>query len=130
MSSNKLILKSFLKKRELVRQHIDSFNDFLDNRLQEIVNDTANIETDVGVEVQLGKITVKKARIIEADGSKNRVNPMEARLRNLSYFSPISLEMTPVVEGKEPKTVTVKIGMMPLCLSLVFVIYIIRLRRN
>ncbi len=117
MINNKLILKSFLKKRELVRQHIDSFNDFLDNRLQEIVNDTKNIETDVGVEVQLGKITVKKARIIEADGSKNRVNPMEARLRNLSYFSPIWLEMTPVVEGKEPKTVEVKIGMMPTMLK-------------
>jgi DNA-directed RNA polymerase subunit B" len=117
MSYNKEIMRAFLKKRELVRQHIDSFNDFLDNRLQEIVRDTGKIETDVGVEVHLGKIIVDKAEVIEADGSKNRVKPVEARLRNLSYFSPIYLEMTPKREGKESETELVKIGMMPTMLK-------------
>jgi DNA-directed RNA polymerase subunit B" len=115
--NNKDILRAFLKKRELVRQHIGSLNDFLDNRLQEIVRDTEKIETDVGVEVHLGKIIVDKAEVIEADGSKNKINPMEARLRNLSYFSPIYLEMTPKREGKESETTLVKIGMMPTMLK-------------
>ena len=106
-----------MKKRELVRQHIDSFNDFLDNRLQEIVRDTEKIETDVGVEVHLGKIKVCKAQVVEADGSKNEVKPMEARLRNMSYFSPIMLEMTPKREGRESETYDVKIGMMPTMLK-------------
>jgi DNA-directed RNA polymerase beta subunit len=113
MSYNKEIMRAFLKKRELVRQHIDSFNDFLDNRLEEIVRDTGKIETDVGVEVRLGKIEVGKAEVIEADGSRNLLTPAEARLRNLSYFSPIYLEMTPVREGREYETERVKIGMMP-----------------
>lgn len=117
MSYNKEIMKAFLKKRELVRQHIDSFNDFLDNRLQEIVRDTRKIETDVGVEVHLGKIIVDKAEVIEADGSKNRIKPAEARLRNLSYFSPIYLEMTPQREGKESETEVVKVGMLPTMLK-------------
>lgn len=113
----KSIMHAFLAKRELVRQHIDSYNDFIENRLQEIINDTGKIETDIGYEVRLGKIRVDNAEVIEADGSKNRVMPMEARLRNLSYFSPIYLEMTPVKDGKEAETEVVKIGMLPTMLK-------------
>jgi DNA-directed RNA polymerase subunit B" len=106
-------MRAFLKKRELVRQHIDSFNDFVENRLQQIVDETGKIETDVGVEVRLGKIRVDKAEVIEADGARNKIKPFEARLRNLSYFSPIYLEMTPVKDGDEGETEEVKIGMLP-----------------
>ncbi len=107
------VMISFLKKRELVRQHIDSFNDFIEHRLQTIVDELGKIETDVGYEVVLGKIQVGKAEVIEADGSINKVKPVEARQRNLSYFSPIRLEMTPMKEEKEGATEAVKIGMLP-----------------
>lgn len=117
MIETKPIMRAFLKKRELVRQHIDSYNDFIENRLQEIVNDTGKIETDIGVEVRLGKITVEKAEVIEADGSKNRLKPVEARLRNMSYFSPIYLEMTLKKVDQEGETETVKIGMLPTMLK-------------
>ncbi len=117
MIETKPIMHAFLKKRELVRQHIDSYNDFIENRLQEIVKDTGKIETDVGVEVHLGKITVEKAEVIEADGSKNRLKPVEARLRNMSYFSPVYLEMTPRRVDQEGETETVKIGMLPTMLK-------------
>lgn len=113
MIDTKPVMRAFLKKRELVRQHIDSFNDFVENRLQQIVDETGKIETDVGVEVRLGKIRVDKAEVIEADGARNKIKPFEARLRNLSYFSPIYLEMTPVKDGDEGETEEVKIGMLP-----------------
>jgi len=111
------IMRAFLKKRELVKQHIDSYNDFIENRLQEIVNDSAKIETDVGYEVLIGKITVTKAEVIEADGSKNLVTPNEARLRNLSYFSPVYLDLTPIKDGRKGTTDTAKIGMIPTMLK-------------
>ncbi len=111
------IMLSFLKKRELVRQHIDSFNDFIEHRLQNIVDELKKIETDVGYEVVLGKIKVDKAEVIEADGSINKIKPMEARLRNLSYFSPITLEMTPRKGEKEGAMEEVKIGMLPAMLK-------------
>lgn len=113
----KLVFKAFLKKRELVRQHIDSYNDFIDNRLPEIVNETGKIETDVGYEVRLGKVMVDKAEGIEADGSKSRITPTEARLRNLSYFSPVYVEMTPKKGDKEGATEMVKIGTIPTMLK-------------
>ena len=34
------ILKAFFKEKGLVRQHLDSFNDFIENQMQEIVADS------------------------------------------------------------------------------------------
>jgi DNA-directed RNA polymerase subunit B" len=68
--------------------------------------------------VKLGKIKVENAEIVEADGSRRNVTPLEARLRNMSYFSPIKLEMGLVKihedetrDEKEMEWVT--IGQMP-----------------
>ncbi|RLG59330.1 MAG: DNA-directed RNA polymerase subunit B'' [Candidatus Hydrothermarchaeota archaeon] len=113
MIDTKPILRAFLQKREIVRQHLDSFNDFVENRLQQIIDEIKKVETDVGIDIEFGKIEVDKAEVIEADGSKNRILPREARLRNLNYFSPIYLEMRLVQEWKEGKWERVKIGMLP-----------------
>ncbi|MEE8403129.1 MAG: DNA-directed RNA polymerase subunit B'' [Candidatus Hydrothermarchaeaceae archaeon] len=107
------VMHAFLKKRELVRQHIDSYNDFIENRIQQIVNETGQIDTDVDFHVTFGTIKVAKALVTEADGSLNHATPTEARLRNLSYFSPVTLEMTPKKGDTEKETVQVKIGMLP-----------------
>ena len=109
----KPVMRAFLKKRELVRQHIDSYNDFIENRLQQIVNETAQVETDVGFTVKFGKIRVDKAVMTEADGSINYVTPTEVRLRNLSYFSAVTLEMTQIKDEVEKDPMPVKIGMLP-----------------
>lgn len=113
MVDRKPILKSFLQKRELVRQHIDSYNDFIENRLQQIVDENKLIETDVGVEVELGEIRVDPAEVTEADGSKNLISPNEARLRNQSYFSPVTLQMKLKRPDREGEFEDVKIGMLP-----------------
>jgi DNA-directed RNA polymerase subunit B" len=112
------VLELFLKRRELVKQHIDSYNDFIENRLQSIIDETGEITTDVNIAVKLGKIKVENAEIVEADGSRRNVTPLEARLRNMSYFSPIKLEMGLVKihedetrDEKEMEWVT--IGQMP-----------------
>jgi DNA-directed RNA polymerase subunit B" len=112
------VLELFLKRRELVKQHIDSYNDFIENRLQTIIDESGEIETDVSISVRLGKIKVESAEIVEADGSRRNVTPLEARLRNMSYFSPVKLEMGLVKvhedgtrEEKEMEWVT--IGQMP-----------------
>ncbi len=113
MLDRKPILRSFLKKREIVRQHIDSYNDFIVHRLQQIVDENKIIVTDVGVDVELGKIRVEPAEVIEADGSHNRITPNEARLRNLSYFSPVHLQMKLNRSDRKGDFEEVKIGMIP-----------------
>lgn len=93
MIDRKPVLDLFLKRRELVKQHIDSYNDFIENRIQAVIDETGIIATDVGIEVRFGEIKIDKAEIVEADGSRRNVAPLEARLRNMSYFSPVKLEM-------------------------------------
>ncbi len=113
MIETKQVMRAFLKKRELVRQHVDSYNDFIENRIQQIIDETGKIDTDVDFQVLFGKVTVDKAVVTEADGSINHVTPTESRLRNLSYFSKVTLEMTPIKGETEKETVPVKIGMLP-----------------
>ena len=93
MMDRKPILRLFLKRRELVKQHIDSYNDFIETRIQNVIDETGTIATDVGIEVRFGQIKIENAEIVEADGSRRNVAPLEARLRNMSYFSPVKLEM-------------------------------------
>jgi len=91
------VLKAFFKEKGLVRQHLDSFNDFIENQMQEIVNDSGQIIPEIpGYKIRFGQISVETPVIREADGAKKDITPMEARIRELSYSANISLDMTPV----------------------------------
>ena len=91
------ILKAFFKEKGLVRQHLDSFNDFVENQMQEIVDDSGQIIPEIpGYKIRFGQIAVETPIIREADGAKKEITPMEARIRELSYSANIYLEMTPV----------------------------------
>ncbi len=64
--------------------------------------------------VKLGAIRVENPTVTEADGSVERLYPNDARLRNLTYASPLRLEMT-IVEGEtEKEPVVAMIGMLPI----------------
>ncbi|HTY74861.1 MAG TPA: DNA-directed RNA polymerase subunit B [Candidatus Nanoarchaeia archaeon] len=122
-----LLLKSFFNEKGLVRQHLDSYNEFIDHGLQEVVDEVAEIPIEVPespYKVKLGQIWVidPQSRITgpyatEVDGTKHEIYPMEARLRNLAYAAPIALEMTPVIDGREQDTELVYIGNIPVMLK-------------
>jgi len=126
------IIEAQLKEKGLVRQHLDSFNEFVDKGLQQIINEIGIIEPEIVKRggsseegtfyIRLGSIKVGKPRIREADGSFNYAYPSEARLRNLTYAAPMHLEMTLVhktesgIESAE-QTEEVFIGMLPIMLK-------------
>ena len=122
-----LLLKAFFNDKGLVRQHLDSYNEFIDHGLQEVVGEVAEIPIEVPdnpYKVKLGQIWVidPQSRITgpyvtEVDGTKHEIYPMEARLRNLAYSAPIALEMTPVIDGREQDTELVYIGNIPVMLK-------------
>ena len=92
-----IILKSFFEEKGLVRQHLDSFNQFLDETLQSIVKENPRIIPDIpDFYIDFGKINVDAPQIREADGAKKNLTPLEARIRELTYASDIMLEMTPI----------------------------------
>lgn len=105
-----LLIKKYLQQHSLVESNILSFNDFIENRLQEIVNSINEEISRDEVELWLGKINVGKPQIIEADGSIRNILPIEARLRKITYSAPIYLEIG--VGGKE--YTMVEIGKIPI----------------
>jgi DNA-directed RNA polymerase subunit B len=122
-----LLLKSFFREKGLVRQHLDSFNEFIDHGLQEVVDEVGEIPIEVPespYKVKLGQVWIidPQTRITgpymtEVDGTKHEIYPTEARLRNLTYAAPIALEMTPILDGREQDTELVYVGNIPVMLK-------------
>ena len=109
------LVEAFIREKGLVRQHLDSYNDFVERKLQEIIDEQSVIETDIpGLYIKLGKIEVGRPIVREADGSTSEILPMEARLRNLTYAAPMYLHMTLVVNGEEREWERVYIGDLPI----------------
>ncbi len=50
----------------------------------------------------------------EADGSAHEIKPMEARLRDLHYVAPVTVEFTPTVDGIERDPQQITIGYIPI----------------
>ncbi|MCF7910608.1 DNA-directed RNA polymerase subunit B'' [Candidatus Pacearchaeota archaeon] len=108
-----LIVEKYLQDHSLVESNITSFNNFIKFRMQEIVDEIGqSIEQDE-FEITLGKIEVGKPKIIEADGSSSLITPSEARLRNLTYSAPITLEIS-VKRGDQVDSEVVEIGRIPI----------------
>lgn len=93
-------MKKYLENHSLVESNITSFNNFIEKRMQEIVDEISEgIENDE-FEISLGKIKVGRPGVTEADGSSSLIMPCDARLRNLTYSAPISLEITVKKDGQ------------------------------
>ncbi|UCH32665.1 MAG: DNA-directed RNA polymerase subunit B [Candidatus Bathyarchaeota archaeon] len=122
-----LLQKSFFREKGLVRQHLDSYNEFIDHGLQQIIDETGAINIEIPenpYKIKLGQAWIidPQSRIsgpyvTEVDGTKHEMFPMEARFRNLSYIAPIAVEMTPIIDGREMDTELVLIGDIPVMLK-------------
>ncbi len=122
MNPQDIIIRKFFESNSFVESNIQSFNNFVDREMQEIVNEMGElIPTIMPQEIQefkikFDKIWITKPQIIEADGSKRNVYPMEARLRGLTYSSPVYLEVSAYLDGVQRETFTTEIGRLPIML--------------
>lgn len=107
-----VLVKKFLETHSLVESNIKSFNDFIDNRMQEIVTELSNELPTEDFEIKLGKIRVGKPNVIESDGSSRPITPAEVRLRKLTYSAPVWMEMTINYAG-QIETEEVQLGRIP-----------------
>jgi len=114
--NNHLIVKKYLKDHSLVESNIISFNNFIEKRMQEIVNEVGETIDSEDFEISLGKIKIKKPMVIEADGSSSLIMPAEARLRNLTYSAPVTLELT-VKKDDQVDSEIVEIGRIPIMIK-------------
>ncbi len=115
------VIESFFDQYGLVGQHLDSFNRFIREELQFVVDSVGKLTPKIeGYIVELGEIHIDEPTIREADGSEHKIYPNEARIRNLTYASKIHLDMTPVrKEGSVStrlETMRIYIGNLPIML--------------
>ena len=110
------LITKYYEDSSLVKQQLDSFNMFIEKQLQEIINDVGVIKTNVtGFEIKLGKARIEPPRYYEARGGYKKITPAEARIRNITYSSPLFLEMVPVFNGVErPVYSDIYIGEIPI----------------
>jgi len=119
MNPNRLLIKNYFENHSIVESNIESYNRFIEKGIQEIVNEVQDIiPTIIPAEVKdfkikFGKITIEKPQIVEADGSRRDVYPMEARLRKLTYSAPVYLTISAYMDGVEREQFTSLIGKIP-----------------
>jgi DNA-directed RNA polymerase subunit B len=97
-------MRSFFYEEGLVKQHLDSYNDFTRNTLQQIIDEIGGITIEVPnhkYNIKFGAIEIGDPRVVEVDGTVREVYPREARIRNLTYSAPLYLEIELEDEGRE-----------------------------
>lgn len=97
------LLPAFLKVRGLVKQHIDSFNYFINCDIKKIIHAKANekvtCDTDPNFYLKYTDIFVGKP-CVEQDYVREEITPQQCRLRDMTYAAPISVDVE-YTRGKE-----------------------------
>ncbi|KYQ89728.1 RNA polymerase III [Tieghemostelium lacteum] len=112
------LVPAFLKCRGLVKQHIDSFNYFVNVEMKKIVraNEKLTTEMDPTFFAKFTDINVGEPSLVEDNMDSVRNTPNKCRLRDMTYSAPIyvNLEYTKnkLVVGKK----NVIIGRIPIML--------------
>jgi len=137
------VISCYFKKKGLVSQTLDSFNQFIQTTMQELVDDSPAIEVKTMSQHTPGKdidpdeeqtvytfkfeqIYLSKPTTREGDGSIQEMFPNEARLRNLTYHAPLYIDVNKTVQeqGNVQQTTEDKviIGRVPIMLRSIYCI--------
>ena len=122
MDKGKEIIQKYHETNSLISANINSYNNFVDNELQKIIGEVGDIIPTVipadmdDFRIKFDKIWIEKPEVIEADGSKRDVYPVESRLRNLTYSGPIYLEVSAHIDGVQRESFTTQVGKLPIML--------------
>uniref|UniRef100_A0A914XX00 DNA-directed RNA polymerase subunit beta n=1 Tax=Panagrolaimus superbus TaxID=310955 RepID=A0A914XX00_9BILA len=101
------VISAYFDEKGLVRQQLDSFDEFVQMIVQRIVEDTPPVELQTEVQhyqaeldnprqfsLKFGQIYLSRPTHWEKDGAPTALMPNEARLRNLTYSAPLYVDVT------------------------------------
>lgn len=93
-----VVISAFFRERGLVSQQLDSFNQFIQTTLEDLITEDTSLileqpaqhtsaEDNISrkYEILFGKTFLGKPSMTESDGVTHALTPQEARLRNLTY---------------------------------------------
>jgi DNA-directed RNA polymerase beta subunit len=119
----RILIKKHFEENPFIESDLTSFNNFVDKEIHEIVKEVGDIvptiiPSDVKeFKIKFDNLRIEKPVLVEADGSKRDVYPMEARLRKLTYDAPIYIEVSTIVDGVQRETFETQIGTIPVMLK-------------
>jgi len=119
----KIIIKKYFEEQSIVDANLESFNNFIDFELNKIIEENREIEPTIiphnvdEFKIRLDKIWVTRPEITEADGSRRKLMPFEARLRKITYAAPCYIEVSSHINGVQRETFTTQIGSIPIMLK-------------
>ncbi|CAJ0955646.1 unnamed protein product, partial [Mesorhabditis belari] len=128
-----VVISAYFDEKGLVRQQLDSFDEFIQMNIQRIVEEsppvelqtesqhfTGDIENPTKFTLTFEQIYLSKPTHWEVNGSPTPLMPNEARLRNLTYSSPLYVDITKAVtrdgETQTSKSDKVFIAKIPIML--------------
>ena len=91
------IINDILRREGVARQHLNSYNEFMERGLQSIIDEVSEIEvetTEYPYKIKLGKIKLKQPKIMKLDVFIIHVAQMKGRFRNLNYAFPVMLKLS------------------------------------
>ena len=117
------LIRSYFNEQGFVASDIESFNTFIDKELTRIIEENRVVEPTIippnieTFEIHLDKIWVTKPEITEADGSRRKLLPFEARIRKISYSAPIYMEISAHINGIQRESFKTRVGQLPIMLK-------------
>jgi DNA-directed RNA polymerase III subunit RPC2 len=89
------LLPAFLKVKGLVKQHIDSYNYFVEHDIKEIVKANRTVRSDVQstFRLEFTDIRVQSPTRTSEGQVANHVTPMECRLRDMTYAAQVVVDV-------------------------------------
>jgi len=110
------LLPAFLKVKGLVKQHLDSFNYFVDTDLKKIIKANETILSDVDPEFYFKYLDIRVGSKSTSQGKDRTQTPHQCRLRDMSYNAPIYVDVEYTRGKKIIMHRDVEIGKMPIML--------------
>lgn len=115
------LVPAFLKVKGLVKQHIDSFNYFVEHEIKDIVkaNKRVTSEVDPKFWLEYTDIRVGEPERMDYDDRKpqNEITPNECRLRDMTYAAPIRVDIKYMRGRTIVARKNIAIGRMPIMLK-------------
>ena len=91
------IIEDFFKKKGVVHQQIESFNDYINRGIQQVIDEEPGIiinpKKNQQFTLHFGNVTILSPSIVEEDRTLRCIYPLEARNRDLNYDSAICCDV-------------------------------------
>ncbi|KAI4312165.1 hypothetical protein MLD38_037006 [Melastoma candidum] len=117
------VISAYFEEKGLVAQQLDSFNEFVQHTMQEIVDELGDIEirpdpqhvpgsrqdfAEIIHKIKFGQIYLSKPTMTESDGETVTLFPRDARLRNVTYSAPLYVDVSlgAIKKGHDGEEVT------------------------